>query len=137
MTFLLRHRSVRPREAAAVVRRAIIDAGTGGDDAVGADRAGLAEHTALHAGDVADLGYTGRLVEVAQVVRQVRVLAETAQVALVADVVAGIETHQAREQPPIGFGLDVAADIALRGKPLLEAIERLEQKLDRTVVSLL
>src|ERR1700691_1872797 len=102
-----------PRETVAIMRPEIIDRGADRDDSVRADRAGLAEDAALHAGDVADIRYARLLVKLAQIIRQVGVFIEPAQVALVADVVARIETHQARKQPPFSLGFDLAAQITL------------------------
>src|SRR3954471_17388961 len=122
-------RSMSPRQAAAVVRPRIIDTRTDRNDAIRADRTGLAEHTALHAGDVADAGDARRLIELAQVIRQVWKLIEPAQIAFVADVVAGIEANETREQPPARLGLGVADEIALLRQPLLQPVQRVEQKL--------
>ena len=62
---------LRRSKAVAIVRPTIVDRGAGRDDAVGADRAGLAEHAALHAVDVAHIRDPRRLIKVAKVVRQV------------------------------------------------------------------
>ena len=125
------------RETVAIVRLRVVDRGAGGNDAVRADRAGLAEDAALHAGDVADCGDARRLVEVAKVVREIAVLVEPAQVALVADIIARIEAHQAWKQPPVRLGLDLATEITLARQPLLQAVQRLEQFFDGAVVGLL
>jgi hypothetical protein len=53
------------------------------------------------------------LVEFAQIVRQVVIVLEPPQIALVGDVIDDIEAHQAGEQPPVGLGLHLAAQIAL------------------------
>jgi hypothetical protein len=127
--------SIAASKAVAIVRPPIVDRGAGRDDTVGADRAGLAEYAALHAVDVADIRDPRRLIKVAKIVRQVRILVEAADVAFVADIVAGIETHQARKQAPVRLGLGLAAQIALPRQPLLEAAQCLEQKLDGAVVS--
>src|SRR5262249_2985823 len=63
--------SISPRQAVAIVRPGIVHGGAGGDNAVRADRTSLAEHAALHAVDVANLGDARCLVELAEIVRQV------------------------------------------------------------------
>src|SRR5580704_14284915 len=126
---------LRRSKAVAIVRPPIVDRRAGRDDAVRADRAGLAEYAALHAVDVAHIRDPRRLIKVAQVVRQVWILVEATDVAFVADIVAGIEPHQARKQAPVRLGLGVAAEIALPPEPLFQAAQCLEQKLDGAVVS--
>src|SRR5580704_9638500 len=126
---------LRRSKAVAIVRPPIVDRGAGRDDAVRADRAGLAEYAALHAVDVAHIRDPRCLIKVAKVVRQVWILVEAADVAFVADIVAGIETHEAGKQAPVRLGLGLAAEIALPRQPLLEAVHRLEQKLDGAIIS--
>src|ERR1700728_2952332 len=111
------------------MRPEIVDRGAGGDDPVRAYRTGLAEDSALHAGDVADFGDTWRLEQSPKIVGKILVLIEPAQVALVTDIVAWIETYQAWKQPPVRLGFDVAAQIALFRKLLLQAVQGFEQKL--------
>jgi hypothetical protein len=77
------------------------------------------------------------LIKFAKIVRQVGILVETAEVALVANIVAWIETDEARKEPPIGLGLAVAAQITLLRKPFLQTVQRLEQEPEGAVVSFL
>src|SRR6476646_4466127 len=85
----------------------MVDRGANWDDTVGADRAGLAEDTALHAGDVAGRGDARLLVRLH----------------------LGTAASRPRSR--------LRRTIALLREALFEAIERLEQQLDRTVVGLL
>src|SRR5580704_4528705 len=128
---------LRRSKAVAIVRPRIVDRRAGRDDAVRADRAGFAEYAALHTVDIAHIRDPRCLIKVAKVVRQVWILVQAADVAFVADIVAGIETHEAWKQAPVRLGLGLAAEIALLGEPLFQAAQGLEQKLDGAVVSLL
>jgi len=58
-------------------------------------------------------GDTGHLMELAQIVREIWVVDDAAQVAFEMDVVDRIEADQCREQPPVRLGDDRAREIAL------------------------
>src|SRR4051812_18438889 len=63
--------------------------------------------------DVHPLGHARHLVEIAQIVRQVRIVRDAAQVAFEVAVVDGIEAHERRKQPPVCFGDLRSTEIAL------------------------
>jgi hypothetical protein len=50
------------------------------------------------------VGNAGRLIKLAQIIRQVRVVDDAAQIAFEVAVIDRVKTDQRREQPPIGFG---------------------------------
>ena len=70
------------------------------------------------------LGDAGHLVEIAQVIPEIRIVDDAPQVALEVAVVDRVETHQRGEQPPVGFGDLPPDEIALAREPRFELVER-------------
>jgi len=83
------------------------------------------------------VGDAGHMVELPQIIRQVRIIIEPPQVALEVAVVHRIEAKQRREQTPVGFGQRVADEISRPRQSLLQRIERIEQTPRRALVRLL
>ena len=65
--------------------------------------------------DAHGLGHAGNLIELAQVIAQIGIVGDAAQVALEMAVVDRVEAHQRGEQPPVGFRELCAGEIALPG----------------------
>ena len=80
------------------------------------------------------LGDPRRLVEIAQIVRQVRIVVDAAQVALEVADIDRIEAHQRREQPPVRLGLLRAHEVTVAAKLRLEIVECREQLKERFFV---
>ena len=73
------------------------------------------------------LGNAGHLVEVAQVVRQVRILVYVPPVAFEVRIVDGVEADQRHEEAPVGLGNLRSGEIAALSEELLHVVERVEQ----------
>ena len=84
---------------------------------------------------VHEAGDAGVLVELAQIVREIRVARDRALVAPEQRVIHEIEAQQARQQPPVGFGDLRAGEIACVAEMFFEPVERTEQQVDRLFVS--
>jgi hypothetical protein len=58
-------------------------------------------------------GDAGHLIELAQIVREIWVIDDAAEVAFEVAVIDRVEANKRREQPPVRLGDDRARDIAL------------------------
>ena len=67
-----------------------------GYDSIPADRAGLAECPGFHPVDIADIRDTRRLIKFAQIIRQVRIVDDPAEIASIADEIDRIEANKIR-----------------------------------------
>ena len=95
------------------MRAHVIYVWTKRDDAVALDRPRRTEDTGLHALDIADVGDTRRLIKIAKIVREIGIILDAPQVALVTDIGHRIEADEIGEEPPVGLRLRGAAEIAL------------------------
>ena len=95
------------------MRRRIIDLRPDRHDARRVDRRVAAVIVRLDVVQVDRLGHARHLVEVAQVVRQVRIVGDPPQIALEMPDIDRIETDERREQPPVGLGDAVPDKVAL------------------------
>ena len=68
---------------------------------------------ALDGGEVHRPGDARRLIQIAQIVGQARVIRDAALVAFEMPHIDRVETHKGREQPPIGFRQCISHQIAL------------------------
>src|SRR5215470_18444654 len=87
--------------------------------------------------EVDRLGDAGMLVEVAGVRPEIRVVGEPAEVALEVVVVHRVEADERREEPPVGFGEPIAAEVTPAREPFLEPVEGREERHDRLLVGFL
>src|SRR6516165_4957507 len=122
---------------APVVRRGEIELGAERDDPAGIDIAHAAVISELDSRQVDRFGDPRHLVDLVQVVRQIVIVGEPAQIAFEVAVIDRVKPHQGRKQPQIGLGEAVADQIALPAEPLLESVERREQLAETFFVSLL
>ena len=74
------------------------------------------------------------LVQLEQVVPQIRIIDDAPLIAFEVAVIDRIETHERREQSPISLGDARAGKISRPLKSLLELIERAEQRIERLIV---
>ena len=111
-------------EPVAVVRRGEIELGAERHDAGRVHLALAAVIVPLDVIDVHGLGDARHLIEIAQIVRQVRIVDDAPQVALEVAVIDRVEADQRREQPPVGLGQARAGEIALPRQPPLQLVER-------------
>src|SRR5690606_24096910 len=105
-----------------------------GNDAVGVDMPMAGVVVVLDVGKVHGLGYAGPLIELAQPVRQVRIVFDAPQVALEMAVVHRIEAHEGGKQTPVGLGEKFTGEIALFGETLLEPVQLREQLVERRLI---
>src|SRR5581483_6798940 len=77
------------------------------------------------------------LVELAQIVAEIRITLPAAQVALEVAAINRIEAQQGRKRAPVGFGDAPARQIEPLAQPLFHAIETQKNFLHRFVVSFL
>src|SRR6185503_14896204 len=96
----------RPRsaEAGAVVRRGEVELRTERHDAGRVHLALAPVIVMLDLIEAHHLGDAGHLVEIAQVVRQVRILVDVPPVAFEVRIVDGVEADQRHEEAPVGLG---------------------------------
>src|SRR5215212_6205797 len=80
---------------------------------------------ALDVSHVDGLGDPRRLVEVAQIARQVGIVGDPAQIAFEMPDIDGVEAHERGEEAPIGFGVALAHEVAPFRQALVEPVERL------------
>ena len=71
------------------------------------------------------------LVELAEVAREVRVVGDSAQVALEVADVHRIEAYERGEEPPVGLRDAVPDEVALPGEPLFDCIESRKELAER------
>ena len=76
------------------------------------------------------------LVELAKVAREVRIIGDSAQIALEVADVHRIEANERGEEAPVGLRGAVPDEVALLGEPVLERVERGEEIAKRLLVSL-
>ena len=68
-------------------------------------------------------GDAGHLIELAHIVRQVRIVGDALPVAFEQREIGDVEAHQSREQAPVRLGDLIADQIALARQPRLEPVE--------------
>ena len=100
-------------EPVAVMRRGEVELGAERHDAGRVHLALAAVVVPLDVIDADGLGDARHLIEIAEIIRQVRVVGDAAQVALEVAVIDRVEADQRGEQPPVGFGHPRAGEIAL------------------------
>src|SRR5690349_18241441 len=96
-----------------IVRRLEIERGPEWYDAARIDVAHADVIVALDVIHVHRVGDARHLIEFAQVVRQVRIVDDAAQIALEVAVIDRVKSKYRGEQPPVRFGQRRAAEIAL------------------------
>ncbi len=77
------------------------------------------------------------LIEVADIAEKIGIVGYPPDIAFEMTDIDKVETQQRRQQPDVGLGEAIAAQVAAVGQPLLKKIERLEQRADRLLISLL
>ncbi len=82
-------------------------------------------------------GDAGPLIQIARIGPEVGIVDQSATVALEVQVIDGIEPHQRREKPPVGFCRPVAEKETRVGKPTLQPVERVEKRADGGIVRFL
>ncbi len=105
--------SMRGAESGTVVRRHEVELRAERDDAGRIHVALAAVIMPLDVIHVDGRGDAGLLIKIAQIVREVRIVDDTPQVALEMAVVDGIEAYERREQPQVGLGDRAARKVAL------------------------
>ena len=89
-----------------------------GLDVIQADRAGHARH----------------LVQLQHVVPQIRIINQTAQIALEMDNIDRIKANQGSEQAPVGLGQLRASQVALLAQASLQPVQAVKQGMNCCVV---
>jgi len=89
---------------------------------------------ALYVVEVDRLGDAGLLIEVFEIIPQVRVVHDATQVALEVVVVDEVEAHQGREEGPVRLGDAVAAKVAFLAEHALPVAQRVEEFGDGVLV---
>src|SRR5580693_9895739 len=110
-------------EAAAVVRHGEIDQRADRHDAGRIDLTLAAVIVPLDLIDADGLGNAGHGIKIAQIIPQVGIVGDAAQIALEMAVIDGVETDERGEQPPVRFGDLTADQITLPRQALFELIE--------------
>src|SRR5690606_2606796 len=118
-------------------REGEIEVGPDGHDAGGVEGAVAAVVMPLDVSEVHGGGNARLVVELAGEPPQVGIVDDAPPVALEVQVVHGVEADERREEPPVGLGDRVARQPAAPCEPLLEPVERLEQRHDGLLVRLL
>src|SRR5919204_4027595 len=95
-----------------VVRRGEVERGTERHDADGIDITVAAVIVPLDMVDAHGLGDAGNLVEIAQIVAEIRIIDDAAKIAFEMAVIDGVEPRQRREQPPIRFRKSLPDQVA-------------------------
>ena len=116
------------------MRRGKIELRSERHDAAGIDLFVAAVIVPLDVIHVHGLGHARHLVEITEIVREVRIVGDPAQVAFEMADIDGVETHQRGEEPPVRFGRDVADQIAGRRQPPLDLVEGRKQRAERLLV---
>ncbi len=127
----------RAQHIAPPMRRFEIQNRPDGDDPVRIDRVVA---VVIVAGDVVHedrVRHARHLIQRARVIPQIRIIDDAAAVALEVAVIDRIEPHQRGEQTPVGLGHAVAHQEALVRQPLLQPVERIEQRVDGIFVGFL
>jgi len=91
----------------------------------------------LDVGEVHGLGDSRPLVQLAQPVREVRIVLDAAQVALEMPVIYRIEANGSGEQAPIGLGQVLAGQVALLAQSPLHPVEFAKQLVEGFLVGVL
>src|SRR5690606_21539151 len=77
------------------------------------------------------------LVEIPDVAGEVRIIDDPASIALEMAVIDRVEAHERREQPPVRLGDPRAREVAAGPEPIVEFVERVEQRDGGLLVRLL
>ena len=127
----------RFRQPRTVMRRGVVDRGPGRHDPRRIDRRVAAVIVRLDVVQIDRPGNARHLIEVAQIVGQVRIVGDPPEIAFEVSDIDRVEADERREQPPVGLGDAVADQIALAGQPLFELVERGEKLPERLLIGFL
>ncbi len=125
------------RQALAVMRSVQPKGRPFGNDAVAVDLPVAGVVVALDMGKVHRFGDARPLVQLAQPVRQVRIVLDSAQVALEMAEVHRIEAHGRGEQAPVGFRQVFPGQITLFAQPPFDPIQLAKQLVECLFIRLL
>ena len=120
-----------------VMRGGIVDLRADRDDAGRIDCLVAGVIVALDVLHVHRLRHARLLIEIAHIAGEVRIVGDAADIAFEMADIDRIEPQQRRKQPPVRLGDRGAGQIAPRRQPLVQPVERLEERADRLLIGVL
>src|SRR5690606_3070375 len=108
-----------------------------GNDAVGVDVAMACVVMAFDVGEIDGFGDARPLVELAQPVRQVRIILDPPQVALEVAVIDGVEADHGGEEPPVSFGEKFAGQVTPLRQAPFQPVQFVEELVEGRFVGFL